>query len=360
MRLSFIRIGLLAGLGVGAALASNYAQPVQVNPAGPPVVNPYYPQSYRGVGGAYAGQAQVLSAEGQLMTSQEQARIMREQANQAKIDTKHKAFNEALYEKAMTPTFTEEMNKNQSMILRRMMTNPLDVEVTSGKSQNVILPVLRNVATKGGYGPPIYLDQQMLKYINVTSTGKQGTGLGVLKDGGKNITWPIALAGSPNQQSVAEILPVAVSQASKGMLQLKTYTKLNSEMGSLKKELSQKFRKEEIDAALYLEGNRFMEGLEGSIAVLRLPSAPQYFNGNFTAQGRTVQELVENMTQKGLMFAPCDPGNEAPYFALQNALVAYASGNGQDASGFVSLQAAKYPSKTAMKGKGGPGVSVVD
>src|SRR5438477_9900558 len=159
-----------------------------------PPYNPYYPYppSYGRVGGALQGQASVLSATGDLLTQQEKARILREQANQAKLVTKKKAFDETLYEKAMTPTFTEEMNKNQSMLLRRIMTNPTDTEVTTGKAQNIILPVLGRVATRGAYGPSIPIEPEVLKHINVTGTGSEGSGEGMLKHGGRDLAWPMA------------------------------------------------------------------------------------------------------------------------------------------------------------------------
>ncbi|HWY88307.1 MAG TPA: hypothetical protein VNX28_16465, partial [Gemmataceae bacterium] len=57
------------------------------------------------------------------------------------------------------------------------------------------------------------------------------------------------------------------------------------------------------------------------------PSAAKLLNGTYAATGRTVPELVYNMTGKGLLFAPATPGNDAPYYALQSALVSYAAGS---------------------------------
>src|SRR5262249_36727935 len=78
--------------------------------------NSYFPvQTFGPIGNQLMGQAAVISASGDLITAQEQARILREQANQAKLDTRKQAFDLMLYERAMTPTFTEEMNRKESM-----------------------------------------------------------------------------------------------------------------------------------------------------------------------------------------------------------------------------------------------------
>src|SRR5262245_58809019 len=62
----------------------------------------YYPPPYGGYypGGYWYGQAAVLDAYSNLGVSQEQARVVREQANQAKLDTKVKAIDVAAYERA--------------------------------------------------------------------------------------------------------------------------------------------------------------------------------------------------------------------------------------------------------------------
>src|SRR5207244_6096962 len=109
----------------------------------PPGVYPgYYPPSgYGGFGpgNVLNGGANVISASGQLLINQEQARVEREKANQAKVSTKRKTFDEMMYEKANTPTFTEDQEKTEMMIVRRVMNHPLPAEVTSGKSQNILL-----------------------------------------------------------------------------------------------------------------------------------------------------------------------------------------------------------------------------
>src|SRR5262245_40359370 len=57
--------------------------------------------------GYLQGNAQMLDSAGNFMVNQEQARIMNQQAQQAKLVTKKQAFEQAQWEKANTPTFTE-------------------------------------------------------------------------------------------------------------------------------------------------------------------------------------------------------------------------------------------------------------
>jgi hypothetical protein len=208
------------------------------------------------------------------------------------------------------------------MSLRRIMNNPLEAEVTSGRAQNMMLPYLNRLLSMGIQGPPVYLDPNMLRSINVTS-GNLGN-IGLLRDGG-NLDWPLALRG-PTQEKLAPLFPKLVSAAKAGNLDLALFTQANKGVAALRQELRTRFHNEEIDGGLFLEGQRFLNSLESSMRMIRSPNAAQFLDGTFAASGRDVPELVANMTSRGLRFAPATPGNEAAYFGLQNALVSFAAG----------------------------------
>ena len=100
-----------------------------------------------------SGSADLTRAQGDVTVSNEQARILREKANQAKIDTKRKAFDEMMYEKANTPTYTETLSKEKVQIINRLMNFPIRGEITDGKTLNVMLPHIEALATYGAMGP---------------------------------------------------------------------------------------------------------------------------------------------------------------------------------------------------------------
>src|SRR6516164_1520848 len=91
---------LFFGAGVANAQYYPYGPGVPPPPGGPTtVVAPGY-GFFPYAGGYWNGQAAMLDAYGNLGVSQEQARIMREQANQAKLDTKKKTIDFMGYERA--------------------------------------------------------------------------------------------------------------------------------------------------------------------------------------------------------------------------------------------------------------------
>lgn len=169
---------------------------------------------------------------------------------------------------------------------------------------------------------PTPINPAMLRTINVkVGTAGAAPGAGLLKNAGK-LTWPLVLRG-PRQKAIDKLLPTACSQAASGTLELSSYTKIVSELESMREELRKQYHKEKISGSMFLGGQSYIDSLTSSLKVLQRPDAAKFFDGSYTAQGRNVPELIDNMTANGLAFAPATPGNDSSYFALHNAFVSY-------------------------------------
>jgi hypothetical protein len=316
----------------------------------PPPVNPYYPGGgyYPGFGGyrgnQLTGAANVINATGTLYNQQEQARVERQKADQAKIQTKRMAFDEMNYEKANTPSYAEEKEKTQALIVRRLMNSPLPPEIARGDTLNAMLPYIQSLEDSGVPGPPIKLNPLTLRNINVTTGMATGPSLGMLKDGGK-VRWPPATRG-PTQKKLDEKLPLAMSQAARGELDEALYGEVLGGVRKIQDEVKQKLRKEQIDSASYLVATDFLGSLENSVKSLQSPNVDKYLDGTYSARGGNVQELVDNMSALGLKFAPAAPGQEGAYQSLHSSFVSYARGA---ESMIASQQKLSYPLPKAGK-----------
>ena len=315
---------LLGGLAFAARAQNVYQPPVYSSPQ-PNVYYGGYGSGgiYGRQGGALYGASTVMNAYGNAINAQEQARIGRESYYQQKINTKRAAFDEMMYEKANTPSYVEEQDKIQANVVRRIMNQPLPGEITSGKAQNLLLPYLQNLAGQGVQGPPIPLDPEQMKHINVTTQG-QGN-LGLLRDGGR-LDWPSLLDG-PQQKKIDALLPTAVAQLVKQKrVDPKVYRELKSNVTTLTEAWRKQYQKEEIDGGTFLQGKRYLDSLQSAVDMLVQPGTAKLLAANAALQAHDVNELVATMTGQGLKFAPAVPGDEGAYFALQDALVAYARG----------------------------------
>ena len=307
------------------------------NPYAPAYGNAY-PRSAGpgiGTGATLQGQADVSRAYGNVVVQQENARVIREQANQAKIDTKRKAFDEMMYEKANTPTYVEEMTKDKARILERLMNFPARGEVANGTTLNAMLPFLQSLGTYGTQGPPVQLPQSAVRDLNVSSGGSSS--IGILRDGGR-VDWPIALI-TPQQKKLDKLLPAAYDACGAGTLTPKMMKDIRTELSSMREDMRKRLKNEEIETSSYLIAIEFYNSLESSVNALERPDARKQISGVYAARGRNVQELVDYMTEKGLKFAPAAPGDENSYQVIHDAFTRYAR-IAQSSSGFQVANAA--------------------
>ena len=286
--------------------------------------NPYYPRGgygygWGGPGSVQAGQAEVIKAVGDLTIKQEESRIVREKAIQAKLQTKKAALNEMLYEKAMTPTYGEEQAIDQNRLVYRMMTTPTSMEITEGKTLNQFLPLLQRMTAQGVMGPPIPLDPYALARINV-KTGGSGPNISLLRQ--EPISWPLSLRG-PIQQKLNTDIKTALALAAKDELDPATYSEVQMLTRQLQDDFTRRFAADQVNAGDYLVATPFLEQLQQNVTALAQPGVNRILDGSYSARGSNVPELVAYMTGNGLSFAPAAPGNGAAYQGLHNAFVAY-------------------------------------
>jgi hypothetical protein len=286
---------------------------------------------YGGYGGYYdpysgylKGGAEIINAQGQLKIQLEQANVVKEQARSAEIDNRKKLFDELMYERANTPSFTDRQEKRMALNLRRSRdgTAPL-TEIWSGKALNDILADLKRLLAKGQQSPEdIELDPDILKQINVRGGGSGNIAL--LRNGGQ-LTWPVGLKELEGSAEIRKLIDSkaieAVRQAENGQVSAGLIKDLQANVNKLHKKLVRSVS--ELPTNQYIEAKRYLNNLDAAVLALQQPAVGNYFNQKWVAGGRTVRDLVGSMLKKGLTFAPAVAGDEAAYQALHSALAAY-------------------------------------
>lgn len=274
-------------------------------------------------GGYLYGASSVMNAYGQLTMNQEQARIMREQAEQAKLDTKKKRFDLLAYIRDNTPTFTQEQAKIAKQTLQRIQTLATPTEIWSGKALNVLLKDLVKWANKKSPVPTASLDEDVLKHLNIAT--KYGN-LGILREDGK-FTWPgaiLSLLLQEERMAIEKATERLFKQAAgNAQFDANSYTDLLAEMDKLRTKLTQNVNN--TPTPLYMDAKRFLNDFNEALTAMKDGDAVAYidFRTKFTGGGKTVEELVDYMARKGLKFAPSSPGDEGSYQAIQSAMAAW-------------------------------------
>jgi hypothetical protein len=324
---------LLSALG-NNLLNNPYAAPYpgSLGYAGSLYANPYSGSGYGydPYGGFLRGSAEVIKAQGTFAQDQQKALLTREQIQSERVANRRKLVEQYLYERDKLPTPEDERERTRAQELRRSLTDPPVTEIWSAKALNDLLAELQKQGAKGVMatyrGPKEPLDQDQLKLINVMSTNRGGN-IGLLKNGGR-LSWPLALTGfefKEERERLSSLAQDAVKEAEfNNRVDAGTLRQLHEDLDRLQKQLSRSVG--ELPPSQYIEAKRYLNNLGDALKVLGQPDAGSHLNRKYAAQGKTVPDLVQYMTEHGLRFAAAVAGDEAAYRALHRALAAYAQG----------------------------------
>jgi hypothetical protein len=289
------------------------------------------PLGYGGGYGSYYGNlgpAYELMAYGQLGLDQEKARILRETANQAKLDTRKKLIDTLAYIRANEYTFTKEQADIAKRLVDRAQKTPTQTEIQSGKSLNILLKDLITFKSKDLPVPKIVLDEDVLKLVNVSGPGSSG-GIGLLRNNGE-FTWPTAfdnkdVISEKDKRDLDLEARQLFQQASSGTPDANMLRNVEVALRTARNNLAKQVVT--MPASNYVDAQHFLDDFDSAIVAVRRGDVRlnNEFHEKFVrgSGSRTVQELVEYMGSKGIQFASSSPGEERANAALQAALAAH-------------------------------------
>ena len=286
---------------------------------------PYPPYStyYDPSGGYERGVGDLTKAYGQYAKDVNQARLLNQQVEQSKIETRRRIFDEWRYERAHMPTAEDISQKRRDLDLRVARGQPQSTDILSARSLNDLLAHLKAMHGKSHRGGEVRLDEDLLKKINVKTDF--GGNIGLFKNGGK-LLWPVPLraaAFDELRKAFALHAEDAVDRARVNgkPVDVVLIKDLQTELASLHDLLERNVGS--MTTEQYIDAKRYLNLLDDSLRALQDPNVANYFNRKYEASGKTVADLVDNMRKDGLTFAAATPGDEAAYRALQSYLAAY-------------------------------------
>jgi hypothetical protein len=294
----------------------------------PYAMNPYYYSYADPYGGGLKGAAEAINAQGKFEVLFQQARLLNQEVGRSKLDTRRKAIDEWLYERANLPTLQDIRERAQKYELRRALTTPDQPDIVSGYALNTILKDLARRPSLNGAGSLPDIDPNLLKQLNLKPEATAGN-VGVLKpviDGGA-LNWPLPLQ-SADFQGEAKRLNSEAAEAVKlvqntGQADAAVLNNMTDEIRKLRAKVMNRLG--DLTETQQVEANRFLNQLDEAVRALQQPNAANYFNTRFAAKGKTAADLVKYMASNGLVFGPASGGDEAAYAAVHNSLVRLAN-----------------------------------
>jgi hypothetical protein len=291
--------------------------------------SPYYsPYSNPALGPGFTlmGQADTMRAFGQLIKDEENARILRQQYYQSRLETKKKAFELEMYIKANTPSFTEIEAKIGKQILRHIQTNSNPAEIVDGRSLNFLLDDVDKYRGKTPIGE-YPLDENVLAHLNIKPAGPGNYSLGLLRNGGK-LNFPTALLDlmppEARKDLEARAQAVAVAAISGKEPDRNALKDLRLQIEQAMNQLLKKANT--YDTSEYMDAQRFLNELDQARKGIDKGSAgAQVQFQQMLAKGeiKTLGDLLNVMMARGWRFGPALASDEAAYRALHAALASY-------------------------------------
>lgn len=284
-------------------------------------------------GATLQGLGSYTQAYGQYLNSVQQASMTREKVRQERFDTFRKQVEYERWYESMRLTSNQMRNREIAVDLDAARRSATASEIYSGKSLNDLYRSVKNLAGRSqlNRGPQIDLTDIDLDHIQVT--GRDGGNVGLLKserNGSLVMNWPAALEAKAFEEWQPELtrnLKEAVAALKKGEAPSKAKLQDIDDLWSkMNAKLNERETADEMSPSQYIEASRYMKQVKQAISALRSPSAKNYFDDTWKAQGRTVAELMDNMQKNGLEFAPAAKGDESAYAALYQALRAFEGG----------------------------------
>ncbi len=292
----------------------------------PPAVSPgvypgYFSSYYDPFGGYFRGVGDLVGAYGRYGIDNNTARLLNQQVEQEKIRTRRMIQDQRRYEQSLLPTAEEIRERDRQIALRRAMNDPPLPDILSATALNTLLQNIQRSVSQGGSGPAVPLDAAMLERIHVTS----GTGGSVAAfRNGNRLQWPLALRDEPfdaDRDKFQMLVQDVLRQVEGDNVRASTVREMTAAIDSMERTLNAQARN--MDMLQIIEVRRYLGELRDGTRALGNPSAPNYFNKRWRAQGRDVAELVQHMTREGLSFAPAVAGDEGAYRSLHQAMVAF-------------------------------------
>jgi hypothetical protein len=256
----------------------------------------------------------------------QQANLLREELYRSQSATRQRIFDERMYIARNTPTFEQLRQQALQWRYSQALNGPPLSAVWSGATLNDLVSMIRDSETaSGGRGPTVEVDPQVVERINWTANGDT-TGLGMVRNGGKSLTWPALLMGDGHErdrQQLAALIDEAVRDVRTASPNAgRIITQASAMIGQLRDELRAKVT--ELDPQQYLDAQSFLRRLGDSLTALREPTANRVLQTK--VQAATVADLVDQINAKGLRIAAAAPGDESSYSSLYNALSTYQRG----------------------------------
>jgi len=286
-----------------------------------------YPGVGSRAGNTLQGASSYTQAQGNYNIQIQEAKLGREQAKQANIDTARKKVQwEMEYYEKYRPTAPKLAAETEKADLEWARNYAQSTEIWSGRTLNVLLKSVFK-SPNATQGPQVSLDEKQLAGLNLTDGTTRGT-LALAKDQGK-IYWPEALQEEVfdgPRDSFEKNFAVASKTVEGGeQPNVKVLRGLRADLTKLEEKLLDEIK--DLSPSKYIESKRLLNQLKDTVKGFSDARVCKSCSADWRKNVRTVGDLVAYCEKNGLVFGPAAaPGDYPSYTSTYYALRNYESG----------------------------------
>jgi hypothetical protein len=271
----------------------------------------------------YAGMVSALTTG---LIDEQQSFLMRHQGQRARLENQRRAFDNWQHFRDNMPTIEDDRERDLALQVRRALYSPPEGEVYSGRALNVLLD---DLCRQPGKEPALHVALKLDDVVGrLNFTGQENKGnpalLKFVSTENGQLPWPSGLA-DPRYDADRDLLNrlarTVYKEAERGRVDAGHLDSMGKTARKLQLSLADNIR--DLTPSQYGEARRFLGDLEDLLILLGQPNASQCF-GARAPKAEAISDLVQEMLNRGLRFAPATVGDEAAYLAVHRALVMYA------------------------------------
>jgi hypothetical protein len=266
-------------------------------------------------GGLLRGYAAVIRARGDLL-------LKVEEAKQAQLVTRRRVVEQQEWEyERLNPVVLRE--KYRKLSVERAKVDPPDHEIESGISLNTLLVELRVNSLMRDQSRAIPVEPTWLKDIHFTSGQVDRVGI-LLHD---KLFWPFLLRQkdfADERKEIDDLVKKVKYGASVGSMEVEKIQRIEELVKTMQTKVVERNRMIKSEDWVFSDDTAakdHLRQLTDAVKGLKNEQAGEFLSGKLSAAGANVQELVQDMLNKGLRFAPAtNAQSKRIYHAVYNAL----------------------------------------
>jgi hypothetical protein len=268
----------------------------------------------------------VIRSEGDYLVKFQEAKILREQVRAARLENRKKEWEQWAWEQDFLEKSKWAARERDEKETRRQALERSPTKIISGWALNELREVLEKDPSKWSSLRSKSLPGGIMDNINMTTVGIGRVNTGLFKQ--RELPWPLLILEENFSQrrlsADQKFIALKDEALNKGTISPKTVKDLEGDLDWLEEECNKLVQGPDaikVGCDDSIHARRALKDLKRAVGAIKSDPSGKSITGILKpVQATSVGDLISEMHNLGLIFAPALQGNEQSYYALHNKL----------------------------------------